>query len=111
MDSLGDGKRHMLLDAMDRAISFGKSERSAKECGMMNLFGEIVETDSAFSFTLNANAPEISRKQLLEWERDLIGVYISKHPLSYLGYLFKNRVTHNIGDINEEQDKQKVVVG
>jgi DNA polymerase-3 subunit alpha len=111
MDSLGDDKRHMLLDSVDRAISFGKSERAAKERGMVNLFGELMETENAFSFTLNANAAEISRKQLLEWERDLIGVYISKHPLSYLGYLFKDRVTHNIGEITEVQDKQKVVIG
>jgi DNA polymerase-3 subunit alpha len=112
MDSLGDGKRHMLLDAVDRAISFGKSERQARERGMMSLFGEeSMATESAFSFTLNANAAEISRKQLLEWERDLLGIYLSNHPLSYLGYLFKDRVTHSLSDITEAMDRQKVVVG
>jgi DNA polymerase-3 subunit alpha len=112
MDSLEpEGKRHLLLDAVDRAITFGKSERLFKQQGMVSLFGEMMETESAFSFALNQEAPEISRKQLLEWERDLIGVYISSHPLSYLDHLLREQVKHIVGEITEELDKQKVVLG
>ena len=48
---------------------------------------------------------------MLSWERELIGVYISKHPLSYISDLFKDRVTHTTAEITEELDKQKVVLG
>jgi len=111
MDSLGDGKRHILLASVERAIQFGKSERTVKEQGMMSLFGEIEQTHSSLAFSLSQDAKEISRKQLLEWERELIGVYTSKHPLAYLSELFKDKVTHTSGDISEESDKQKVVIG
>ncbi len=57
------------------------------------------------------NAEEISRKQLLAWEKELIGVYISKHPLTYVSNLLRERVTHNTSQITEELDRQKVVVG
>jgi DNA polymerase III subunit alpha len=111
MDSLGDGKRHVLLDSVERAMQFGKSERSAKERGMISLFGEMEES-SAMQFSLNLNAPEISRKQLLEWEKELIGVYVSYHPLAYLADLLKeHEVTHTTADITEEMDRQKVVLG
>lgn len=53
----------------------------------------------------------MSRKQLLNWEKELIGVYISNHPLSYLDELFKDRVTHTTAELTEESDKQKVVLG
>ena len=111
MDSLADGKRHQLLDAVERAMQFGKSERMAKERGMISLFGDMEEITNAFEFTLNQNAEEISRKQLLVWEKELIGVYISKHPLTYVSNLLKERVTHHTVQITEELDRQKVVVG
>ncbi len=111
MDSLGNGKRHVLLDSVERAMQFGKSERAAKERGMVSLFGEMEES-SAMQFSLNLNAPEISRKQLLEWEKELIGVYVSYHPLAYLADLLKeHEVTHTTADISEEMDRQKVALG
>ncbi len=109
MDSLG--KRHQLLASLDRAIQFGKNERNAKERGMMSLFGDIAEVDNAFEFTLNTDVEEISRKQLLTWEKELLGFYITKHPLSYLVDALKDRVKHNTGMISEESEKQKVVLG
>jgi DNA polymerase III subunit alpha len=110
MDSLAEGKRHQLLDAVERAMQFGKSERMAKERGMISLFGDMEEITNAFEFSLNQNAEEISRKQLLAWEKELIGVYISKHPLTYVSNLLKERVTHHTVQITEELDRQKVVV-
>ncbi len=111
MDSLAAGKRHQLLDAVERAMQFGKSERAAKERGMISLFGEMQEIESAIEFALNAKAAEISRKLLLAWEKELIGVYISNHPLAYLSELFSEHVTHSTAEITEEMDHQKVVIG
>src|SRR6266487_5270018 len=86
MDSLADDKRHLLLASVELAMQFGKNERAAKANGMISLFGE--EADHAITFTLKQEVEELSRKQLLQWEKELIGVYISKHPLAYLGDLF-----------------------
>lgn len=76
----------------------------------MSLFGEMEETESAFEFMLKADAEEISRKQLLAWEKELIGVYVTKHPLAYLSDAMKGRVTHHTGLITEELAKQKVTL-
>ena len=112
-DSLedGEGVRHMLLDAVDRAMSFGKSERAAKAHGMVSLFGDAEEISNGIEFSLNTKAKEVSRKQLLNWEKELIGVYVSKHPLAYLNEVMKDKVKHNTAMITEEHDKQKVVLG
>lgn len=110
MDSLSD-KRHHLLANIERAMTFGKTERAAKERGIISLFGDMEEVSNALEFTLTQDAKEISRKQLLEWEKELIGVYVSKHPLAYLTDFFKDRITHTTADITEEFDKQKVALG
>jgi len=111
MDSLGNGKRHQLLDAVERAISWGKNQRAADEHGLVSLFGEMEDMTSAFVFTLNPNVREIPRKQLLSWEKELIGVYVSEHPLEYLNKELKDKVKHNTAMITEEFAKQKVVLG
>ncbi|QBD80002.1 DNA polymerase III subunit alpha [Ktedonosporobacter rubrisoli] len=111
MDTLAEGKRHVLLASVERAMQFGKSERAAKERGLLSLFGEMEESSGALDFSLSQNAEEISRKQLLQWEKELIGVYITRHPLAYLSDLLKDQVTHTTADIGEEHDRQKVVLG
>jgi DNA polymerase III subunit alpha len=95
----------------------------------MSLFGEMEESDTSFAFQLNENVGEISRKQLLEWEKELLGLYISKHPLSYLADVLKEKTTHTSVEVAEQykpdanksevdkvegakyKDKQKVVIG
>lgn len=112
MDSLhGPGGRHLMLASVERAMQFGKKERDAKERGMFSLFGEIADSSDSLAFSLSQNGPEISRKQLLEWEREMIGVYTSKHPLAYLSELLKGEVSHEAVDITEALDRQKVVLG
>ena len=111
MDSLADGKRHQLLESVERAMQFGKNQRAAKERGMISLFGDMEEVENAFEFVLNPKAEEISRQQLLQWEKELIGIYISQHPLAYISDLLKDQVTHTTAEITEELDKRKVVLG
>ncbi|GHO78742.1 DNA-directed DNA polymerase [Ktedonobacter sp. SOSP1-85] len=114
MDSLmsGENQRHILLASVERAVQYGKSERSAKERGLVSLFGDLEEVGGSLEFSLSTNAQEIPRKQLLEWERELIGVYIAKHPLAYLSDIFVERgATHTIDQVTEELDTKKVTVG
>lgn len=109
LDSLGP--RHQLLESVDIAMKWGKNQRESQERGLVSLFGEMEETESAFEFALKTDAKEISRKLLLAWEKELLGVYVSKHPLAYLSDLLKEKVTHSTADITEEIERQKVTVG
>ncbi len=66
---------------------------------------------NAIEFQLAANAREIPRNELLNYEKELLGLYISKHPLSYLVEALKDRVKYNTAQIGEELAKQKVTLG
>ena len=111
MDSLADGKRHLLMASVDTAMKWGKTQRTSQEQGLMSLFGEMDDAAGAIEFKLKTEAEELDRNQLLQWEKELIGVYISKHPLSYLIDRLKEKITHTTAQITEELDKQKVVLG
>jgi len=116
LDSLGPRQggaspRPYLLESVDIAMKWGKNQRESQVRGLVSLFGAMEETESAFEFALKTDAEEISRKRLLAWEKELLGVYISKHPLAYLSELFKEKVTHTTADVTEEIEGQKVTLG
>ncbi|GHO61221.1 hypothetical protein KSC_001130 [Ktedonobacter sp. SOSP1-52] len=102
LDSIeGEGKRHRLLASVETAITYGKRERQAREREVFSLFKDLASAPAALVFSLS-EATEISRKQLLDWEKELIGVYISPHPLTYLAHLFDGRVTHTTTELLEK---------
>jgi DNA polymerase III subunit alpha len=107
----GFGQRHILLASVDSAMKFGKSERAAKETGLMSLFGDLEEVSNAIEFQLASHAKEMDRDELLKYEKELLGLYISKHPLSYLVEALKDKVKHHTAVIGEELAKQKVSLG
>ncbi|GHO44350.1 DNA polymerase III subunit alpha [Ktedonospora formicarum] len=110
LDTLG--ARHILLASLERAMQYGKNEREAKERGLLSLFGDIEGFDNALAFSLNTNVEEPPAQQLLDWEHELIGVYITQHPLAHLSdALATYGLTHNLGQITDELDGRKVIVG
>ncbi len=46
----------------------------------MSLFG--VHTGVTEQISLPEAVEEVSRREILNWERELIGLYVSDHPLS-----------------------------
>lgn len=114
MDSLGDGTNKMrpaLLGSVESALKFGKSERAARETGLMSLFGEMDELSNAIEFQLISEYKEVGLNELLGYEKELLGLYFSRHPLSYLVEVLKDRVKHNTAQIGEELARQKVTLG
>ena len=53
---------------------------------------------------------KVSNKEILEWEKELVGVYVSSHPLQQMTVDLMNVVTHATVDITEELGKQPVVI-
>jgi len=102
------GSRCGLIDAMDRIISVSESHFRAKEVGQLTFFGG--ENGIKSEITL-PDSGDISKKEQLDWEKELLGLYLSDHPLSdYLPYL-KNRITHYSGQFEEAPDKSQVIAG
>ncbi len=105
------GQRHVLLQSVESAMRFGKSERQAQQSGLLSLFDLDMGSESnAFAFQLDSKAKDIPRNELLKWEYELLGVYFSPHPLSYLYELYKDQTTYTTSAISAEIDKEPVKI-
>jgi DNA polymerase-3 subunit alpha len=76
-------KRAPLLHALDRAVEMGQQSQQDKRAGQLNMFG-----GAAASVTARMPAPplpdvpEFAGADLLKFEKELLGFYITSHPLT-----------------------------
>ncbi len=101
------GSRVAILDALDRLISVSTSHFRAAQAGQLSFFGNVegIEDDIVLSTPLN-----IDPREQLEWERELIGLFVSDHPLSpYVPYI-KQKITHLSAQLSEVHHKGQVRV-
>ncbi len=104
------GTRSQLLSALDRIVGLSASLHRAQEMGQMSLFGETTGVRLASAGTLLSKTPEVPQKEILAWEKDLVGVYISEHPLAQVLMRLQDVVTAYASALDAEMHGQQVVV-
>ncbi len=102
------GSRIALLEGIDRIISTSATHFRAVESGQMTLFG--AHTGVIEKINLPPTVGEISRREMLNWERELIGLYVSDHPLGPVINELTQAVTHFSGQISEASANERVRV-
>lgn len=107
LDSLGDRSR--LLNNVENILSL--SQRSQKESlsGQVDLFGG-GGSSTSFKLRWDEEAVLYSQNIQLSWERDLLGLYLSKHPLEDFEELLSKNTT-SIASMNQEMDGRSFTVG
>jgi hypothetical protein len=58
-----------------------------------------------------ADEDEVPRRERLRWEKELLGLYLSEHPLGDIADVLPEYVTAYTGDLAEESDQAKVTIG
>jgi DNA polymerase-3 subunit alpha len=76
LDEFGD--RGAVLAALDAAIAAAQKRQRATARGQMDLFADAIEGPAP----VPVQSSNISAREILEWEKELIGAYMSDHPLS-----------------------------
>jgi len=103
----GFGGRKALLEGLDTMMSVSASHFRAAQCGQLSIFNL---SDNIEEEIVLPESGEMDRREMLEWERELIGLYVSAHPLMpYLTQL-KHKVTHFSAQLGEAAHREKVVV-
>ncbi len=102
------GPRGPMLEVLDQIMLVSGSHHKAAQAGQMTFFGEIVGV--ADDDILLPPDLGLDSRAALEWEKELLGLYVSAHPLTpYLGAL-RRKITHLSGQLGEAANKEKVIV-
>ena len=74
------GERNQILNNMERLLDWSKKNQKMKESGQRGLFDNSTSVSFSNGITLD-NAEPMSDYDKLTWEKELLGLYVSGHPL------------------------------
>ncbi len=104
------GHPAQLLVALDDVLAAAQADQRERASGQISFFDLAPETAS-----LEAPLPaatEVPVRERLRWEKELLGLYLSDHPLGEVAERIGRFVTAYSGDLKDESlDGQRVVVG
>lgn len=107
-DSTG-AKRSQLLAVLDRALQEAAQEQKDAASGQLGLFGDDV-ISAAADLTL-PDIPEAPKRELLNWEKEATGFYITGHPLDDYGRKLANLPSIRSLKEGNIRDKQVIRIG
>ena len=107
-DALGD--RSDLLFNLDTILAFASKLQKEALSGQVDMFAALGGDKLMPSVELKASPVKYTSKEQLMWERELLGLYISAHPLDNYDAFFEEQ-TIPLHACTPQIDGQKVSVG
>ncbi|KAF0109077.1 MAG: DNA polymerase III subunit alpha [Anaerolineaceae bacterium] len=101
------GPRTAMLETIDRIVAVSNSHFRAAEAGQLSLFGAATGVRESIHLPV---VPDADRRELLNWERELIGMYLSEHPLTAYVNEIRRVVTHFSNTLGEAVHEEKTRV-
>lgn len=103
------GKRAVILDEIDRIrLKVGKSS-SEKNSNQGGLFDSLIDEEVSIVDKWESTKEEFSSRELMEMERELLGIYLREHPAQKILKKAKNEWTTNIADLDEKKGQKATV--
>ncbi len=103
------GDRSDLLFNLDTILAYASKVQKDAAAGQADLFGNLMQ-DMIPPLSLMPAPTKITERELLQWERELLGLYLSAHPLDKYNAYFSEQ-TAPIQNLTKEMDNKTATVG
>ncbi len=105
-----DGNRHQMITVFPSVMDRISSDKKSSMAGQMTLF-DIASDDVKEEFEIKMpDLPEYDKEEFLALEKEVLGVYISGHPLEKYTEILKKNVTAGCRDFMLDEETGKVAV-
>jgi DNA polymerase III subunit alpha len=109
-DRLGHPRRG-LLQVFERIIDTTLERRRERDQGVLSLFGAANGSDGGYSERVEIPELEFDKAQRLRFEKEMLGLYVSDHPLLGLEAALRRRCDASVADLKEREDGAVLTVG
>jgi len=111
MDIFG-AKRAQLLAVVDRALQAGASAQADRKSGQKSLFGGFDEEEEEQGAQPGLpEMPELEERELLTFEREVLGYYLTSHPLAQYQEQLNKFCSHTTSRIVDVPERSEVILG
>ncbi|MGH9209513.1 MAG: DNA polymerase III subunit alpha [Acidimicrobiales bacterium] len=110
-DSVGHPRRG-LLTVFEQIVDHTLARRRERDLGIMSLFGEVSDTGAGSDFERTPiPGLEFDKRDRLKFEKEMLGLYVSDHPLLGAEAALARRADTSIGSLADQEDGASVCVG
>ncbi|MCK5466819.1 DNA polymerase III subunit alpha, partial [Candidatus Parcubacteria bacterium] len=103
-------ERNKLLSNLERILIFAKERQQAKSNGQVSLFGSDSSDDDSINKLQLTDAEPAKKKDKMSWEKELLGLYVSDHPLKEYSVYLRNN-SKSVRNLTSEDVNQVITVG
>jgi DNA polymerase-3 subunit alpha len=105
-------RRSQCMAVLDRALQHAAAVHQDRRSGQKSLFDDLDESDDAASTPVNLpDVPEWDQSQRLAHEREVLGFYLSSHPLAEHGPTLQLYCSHTTQQAARLPHRSEVYVG
>jgi DNA polymerase-3 subunit alpha len=108
-DSLNHSRRGLMMVFLEALDAVSETKR-AESIGQFDLFGAANST-SVSGVVLDIPSPEWEKMMLLGYEREMLGLYVSDHPLLGVEHILRSVADFSISQISEVSHDQIITIG
>jgi len=108
------GKRSAMLAGLEKLRTQIEAEKEQKSKGQYSLFEDPEDSDKELEESIEDNwedIEELPQKEILDYEKDLLGFYLTEHPFSGLLKKAANQASHRIEEISAGHNGLKIRLG
>ncbi|WP_442483078.1 DNA polymerase III subunit alpha [Aeoliella sp. SH292] len=109
-DSLG-ARRSQQMAVVERALQSGASKLKDRRAGQRGLFDAADEEETTTDTSVLPDVPEWEEKEKLTKEKEVLGYYLSSHPLTEFEQILRTNATHSSKTVNTLEHRTEVVLG
>ncbi len=103
-DSTGYTRKH-LREMMEGTVESALKRQRDAESGQVSMFDMFAEEDHGFSDQApEPNGEEWDKKMKLAFEKEMLGIFVSDHPLKAIAGAIRAASTFSLGDADELRD-------
>ncbi|MBI1317684.1 MAG: DNA polymerase III subunit alpha [Candidatus Hydrogenedens sp.] len=103
--------RRQIEAVLDDALSQGQAVQRDRDAGQSSLFDLEGMEDAGAAQTPKPDLVEWPEFEILQWEKDMLGLYVSTHPLSNHEGALRNFCSPGLGELNAEDEGSEKVIG
>jgi DNA polymerase-3 subunit alpha len=108
LDFTGEDRAAMFA-RIDSVLSNAAGRQKEKKAGVVSLFGD-EELGAAKNPLATAAAPESwGKEQIMGFEKELLGFFVSGHPLDKYRHVFDNKHITSVADLHELKEERTTV--
>ena len=110
-DKLG-GNRAQMMAGLERAMENGAGLQADKQAGQMNFFGQMAGgNDYSKDHKRLPNVPPWPEPQMLVYEKEVLGFYVTSNPLSHHAETISIYSTRNTSEMARANGEKQIVIG